>query len=304
MKHLVTGLSGFVGGHLADLLQGGREFDKNVIGLDRHGPMPVDLLDPPAVRSLLADFQPDRIYHLAAQSGVARSWQDPEGTFRVNVEGTIVLLKAAAEVAPNAKILLVSTSEVYGKAGKDGKLLAEEDPLEPQNPYAVSKVTAEQTAELLARQSNLQVIIARPAGHIGPGQPLGFVAADFASQIVKIERGGQEPKIKVGNLEARREFMDVRDVVRAYRDLAEKGRAGEVYNLASGELRSVRELLETMLELAGIRAEIVADPAKIRPRDDQALLLDASRLRHAVGWKPQISFRDTLLDILNDWRNK
>ena len=300
MRHLITGRSGFVGRHLAALLQGRGE---KVAGLDRHADPPKDLLDRDAVRAVLADFRPERIYHLAAQSGVARSWLDPLGTFRVNVEGTLNLLLAVAEIVPRARVLLVSTSEVYGRAGREGKLLAEEDPLEPRNPYALSKMTAELYAELLGRERQVRVIRVRPAGHIGPGQPLGFVAADFMSQIVKIERGGQEPKLQVGNLSAKREFMDVRDLVRAYADLIERGKPGEVYNLAAGYVLSIRELLETMLELSGVKAEIETDPARFRPHDDQTLVLDASRLRHATGWRPSIQFRDTLLDILAHWRN-
>jgi GDP-4-dehydro-6-deoxy-D-mannose reductase len=301
MHHLITGLSGFVGPHLAALLQnrGGK-----VAGLDLNGQPPVDLLDPDAVRAALREFEPDRIYHLAGQSQAGRSWQDPEKTFRVNVAGTLSLLRAVAETAPRARVLLVSTSEVYGLPGRGGKLLAEEDPLEPQNPYALSKMTAELMAGLAAREFDLEVVRVRPAGHIGPGQPVGLVAADFASQVVRIERGEQEPKIRVGNLSARREFMDARDVVRAYADLIERGKPGEVYNLATGWVLSIRELLETMLDVAGLKAEIVTDPARLRPHDDQALILDASRLRRAIGWKPEIPLRQSLLDILQDWRSK
>ena len=223
MRHLITGLSGFVGAHLAALL---RRRGEKVAGLDRHSTPPVDLLDQPAVRAALRDFEPHRIYHLAGQSRVGRSWQDPEGTFRVNVAGTLYLLRAVAEIMPRARVLLVSTNEVYGLPGRGGKLLAEEDPLEPQNPYALSKMTAELMAGLAAREFDLEVVRVRPAGHIGPGQPLGFVAPDFASQVVRIERGEQEPKLQVGNLNAQREFMDVRDVVRAYADLIERGRPG------------------------------------------------------------------------------
>lgn len=301
MRHLITGRSGFVGSHLAALLSGRGE---TVGGLDRHGSPAVDLLDRSAVQSAVAEFRPDRVYHLAAQSGVARSWQDPLGTFRVNVEGTINLLLAVSEAARSARVLLVSTSEVYGRARPEGKLLAEEDPLQPENPYALSKLTAELYAQLLAREKEIQLLRVRPAGHIGPGQPLGFVAADFAAQLVKIERGEQEPRLRVGNLSARREFMDVRDVVRAYADLMEQGRPGEVYNLATGYLLSVAELLETMLEVSGVNARIETDPARFRPHDDRALVLDASRLRRLTGWRPKIQLRDTLFDILAYWRGR
>jgi len=301
MRHLITGLSGFVGPHLASLLH---KRGEKAAGLDLRSIPPVDLLDPDAVRAWLRDFEPHRIYHLAGQSQVGRSWRDPEGTFRVNVGGTLNLLRAVAEIVPRARVLLVSTSEVYGRPGRGGKLLCEEDPLEPQNPYALSKMVAEEMAGLTAREMDLELIRVRPAGHIGPGQALGFVAADFASQVVRIERGDQEPKIQVGNLEARREFMDVRDVVRAYADLMERGRPGEVYNLATGWVLCVRELLETMLDVAGVKAEILTDPARFRPQDDQALVLDASRLRQAIGWKAEIPLRQSLLDILHEWRTK
>jgi GDP-4-dehydro-6-deoxy-D-mannose reductase len=301
MRHLITGLSGFVGPHLAALFCNRGE---KVAGLDLNSRPAVDILDPDAVRTALGAFEPDRIYHLAGQSQAGRSWQDPEGTFRVNVAGTVNLLRAVAEIVPRARVLLVSTSEVYGLPGRGGKLLAEEDPLEPQNPYALSKMAAELMAGLAARELDLEVVRVRPAGHLGPGQPLGFVAADLASQVVRIERGEQEPKIQVGNLYAQREFMDVRDVVRAYADLIERGRPGEVYNLAAGQVLSVRELLETMLDVAGVKAEIVTDPGRLRPHDDQALVLDASRLRRTLGWKAEIPWRQSLLDILQDWRAK
>jgi len=301
MRHLITGLSGFVGRHLESLL---RRRGDQVAGLDLHATPSVDLADPEAVQALLRDFEPQRIYHLAGQSQAGRSWRDPEATFRVNVGGTLNLLRATAEIAPRARVLLVSTSEVYGRPGREGKLLCEEDPLEPQNPYALSKMAAEQTAELMARELDLELIRVRPAGHIGPGQALGLVATDFASQVVRIERGEQAPIIQTGNLDARREFMDVRDVVRAYADLIERGRPGEVYNLATGFVLSIRELLETMLDVAGVKAEIVTDPARLRPHDDQALILDASRLRRTLGWKPELPLRQSLLDILKDWRNK
>ncbi len=301
MRHLITGLSGFVGPYLAALL---RKRGEKVAGLDRNSDPPVDLLDPDAVRAALRDFEPHRIYHLAGQSQAGRSWRDPEGTFRVNVGGTVNLLRAVAETVPRARVLVVSTSEVYGRPGPGGKLLAEEDPLEPLNPYALSKMTAEQMAELMAREFDLEVIRVRPAGHLGPGQPLGLVAADFASQVVRIARGEQAPLLQVGNLFARREFMDVRDVVRAYADLMERGRPGEVYNLATGFVLSIRELLETMLDVAGVKAEFVTDPGRLRPYDDQALILDASRLRRTLGWKPEIPLRQSLLDILHEWRTK
>jgi GDP-4-dehydro-6-deoxy-D-mannose reductase len=302
MTSLITGMAGFVGQHLSALL---RERGEEYAGFDHEKALCPDpacrklnLLDAKALDSFVAELKPERIFHLAGQSRVARSWAHPEETFRINVVGTLNLLAAMEKYAPGARLLLVSTSEVYGRPRLDGRPLTEADAPEPQNPYALSKLAAELYAMLYHRLHNLEVIRVRPQGHTGPGQARGFVVPDFTSQIVAIENGRQAPVMKVGNLSARREFMDVRDVVRAYFLLTEKGKAGEVYNLASGRLHSVQEMLDLLLELSGLEVRVEVDAERFRPVDTAPLELDASRLVELTGWKPEYDLHRTLSELL------
>jgi GDP-4-dehydro-6-deoxy-D-mannose reductase len=304
MRCLITGMAGFAGRYLAELL---RKTGDECLGFDHPEAVcadpacyKLDLLDAKALEDLIAEIRPERIYHLAAQSGVGRSWKNPENTFRINVLGTLNLLQSARKEAPSARMLLVSTGEVYGKPRADGSPLTEDDEPDPQNPYALSKLAAELYAGLYARLHGLEIIRVRPLGHTGPGQAKGFVAPDFASQVVAIEKGIKEPVMKVGNLEARREFMDVRDVVRAYLLLMRKGRPGEVYNIASGKLYSIRE----MLDISGAEIRVEVYPERFRPVEMAPLMLDSSRLSNLMGWNCEYDLHKTLSELLDYFRSE
>ena len=290
MTDLITGINGFVGRHLAAAVtaDGGR-----AVGLD----LPAcDLCDLTQVQDLVRNAAPERIYHLAAISSVGKSWQDRERVIAVNVGGTRNLLQAAMEVAPQARVLIVSTGAVYG-AGS-GEVIREDAPLRPANPYAQSKVEAEDAARAFVGRG-LDARIVRPLGHTGPGQQRGFVVPDLASQIAAIKKGAV-PRIRVGNLKVRREFGDARDVVRAYRLIVEAGKPGGIYNLATNEPHSIEEVARTLLRLAGVDAELVPDPALMRPTDESSPRLDTSRIR-ALGFAYQIPFEQTLADVLAWW---
>ena len=304
MTTIITGMSGFVGRHLARLL---REKGETVEPLDVAAQCslgkPVNLLDPDTVAEALACLQPDRIYHLAALSSVALSWKDPRQTFAVNVDGTRNLLAAVRQHAPSARVLMVSTAAVYGAAAEAGGTLHEDGEARPANPYAESKLAAERVGEEYLRQYGIDVRRVRPQGHTGPGQAKGFVVPDLASQIAGIAAGQAPPRIKVGNLHVRREFADVRDVVRAYQLVMEQGQPGLLCNLATNEPHSIREVAETLMEIAGVTAALVSDETKVRPQDESSPCLDVTRIQK-LGFRFQVPFRQTLADVMAEWMGK
>lgn len=261
----------------------------------------IDITKPASYRESLRLWQPEWVAHLAAVSSVGASLKDPKQTFRINVEGTRHLLEEIEEGSPDTKVLAVSTSDIYGQ-GSDtplSELVLNE--AQPRSPYAQSKWEMEKLIEERFLKNTLRV---RPFPHIGPGQALGFVTADFASQIAGIEKREQAPTIKVGNLKAKRDFTDVRDVVRAYRLLMKQGQLGEVYHVASGKTASIQFVLDELLKLSKVDIEVEQDPERMRPADIPVLVGDAGKLKEAVGWKPVISLKQSLDDILNYWRER
>ena len=297
MRALITGASGFAGRHLlAHLAAQGDE----VIASDRRDGGP-DLLDGPAWQALLATVRPDAVYHLAAQASVAASWQDPVGTLRANAEGTLNVLLACRD-AEVSRVLMVSSSDVYGAAaaGVGGSFLVESTPLQPVTPYAASKAAAEQLALQAWLGWGVQVVRVRPFNHLGPGQDERFVAGALAARVVTAERGNGE--VVVGNLEAVRDFTDVRDVVRAYRAALHQGVPGEVYQICSGRGVAIAELADILVGLALHPVRLVADPGLLRPVDVPVLVGDAARLRACTGWVPTIELADTLAELLADFR--
>jgi len=290
LTDLITGINGFVGRHLAAAItaDGGR-----AVGLD----LPTcNLCNLSQVMDLVRQASPARVYHFAAMSSMGRSWEDRERVFAVNVQGTRNLLTALAEAAPGARILMVSTGAVYGPGSG---VIKETDPLSPSNPYAESKVQAEQVCqEFIGR--GLDVRIARPLGHTGPGQNKGFVVPDLAAQIAAIKKGRSEPRLRVGNLKVQREFADARDVIRAYRTILKRGEPGGVYNVANNQPHSIEEVARTLLRIAGVEADLTPDPALLRPADESSPRLDTSRLL-ALGFSYQIPFEKTLADVLAWW---
>jgi GDP-4-dehydro-6-deoxy-D-mannose reductase len=296
MRVFVTGGTGFVGGWLERHLEACG--DEVVIADDD-----VDITDGPAVVKAVEEAAPDAVYHLAALTHVGESWEAPEETFRVNALGTLSLLEAVRHLPAPPRVLLVSSAEVYGVVTSDDLPLTESSPLRPTTPYAVSKVAAEFVAmqEFLAH--GLPVITARAFNHAGPGQSPRFVVSSLARQVAALERAG-ESVLRVGSLTPRRDLTDVRDVVRAYRLLIERGTPGEVYQVCSGVAVAVQEIADRLLTIAGTDAVIELDPELARPVDVPVLVGDQNRLHDATGWEPGYELDETLTDTLNWWREQ
>jgi GDP-4-dehydro-6-deoxy-D-mannose reductase len=245
--------------------------------------------------------QPAQVYHLAALSSVAASFQDPTPTYQTNVMGTLHLLDALRRLAPASRTLVVSSAEVYGGLTNP---LPESTPLAPASPYAASKAAAEMIAIQHHRAYGLHVVRARSFNHTGPGQTARFAVSAFARQIARIEVARQAPVLGVGNLAARRDFLDVRDVAQAYMALVRLGAAGEVYNVCSGRAVALQALLDGLLSLAKVGIDVERDPALDRPVDVPELRGDPARLQAATGWRPEIPLEQTLADVLAYWRAK
>jgi GDP-4-dehydro-6-deoxy-D-mannose reductase len=300
MRALVTGASGFVGRHLRAYLQ---SCGDDVIAADRpaHADhVPLDITDHDGTAAVVLDVKPEVVYHLAGWSDVGGSWLHPVETLRTNGEGTLNVLEACRH-ASVGRVLVISSADVYGIVAPDDLPITEDHPLRPVSPYAASKVAA----DFLAVQAHIghgqDVVRVRAFNHLGPGQSDRFVASAIASRIAANERDGAT-EVPVGNLAARRDFTDVRDVVRAYRSVVELGRAGEVYNVCSGTSVAVQQLADRLLALADHPMRLVVDPDRYRPVDVPVVLGDASRLRRATGWEPRIPLDTTLADLLAYWR--
>lgn len=309
MRVLITGISGFVGRHLArhllthqpDVTLHGTVLDADDQPLP--GPItlhPLDLRDHAATTALLDQIRPDALYHLAANARVGSSFDQAWAVLENNIRAQLNILQACLTLTTPPRLLLVSSAEVYGAPA--ALPITEDTPLRPLNPYSVSKVTQDMLGLQYHLSHDLPVIRARPFNHLGPGQRTGFVAPDFAHQLARIEAGLQEPRLMVGSLDARRDFTDVRDVVRAYHLLMQHGTPGDVYNVASGTARSIQNLLDTLLGFVKTPVEVCPDPARMRPANIPVSRGDAARLRAATGWEPTIPFEQTLLDVLNDQR--
>jgi GDP-4-dehydro-6-deoxy-D-mannose reductase len=289
----VTGGSGFVGRWLsAHLEQAGDEVVRTSTE--------VNVTDAEAISASIVGSAPDVVYHLAALSHVGRSWSDPARTFEVNSLGTLQVLEAAARCAVPPVVLVVSSAEVYGNTAGEAPLTEEAD-LRPVTPYAASKVAAEYLAVQAWLGRGVPAMRVRPFNHVGPGQSPDFVVSALASRIAEAERVGGGP-VRVGNLSASRDFTDVRDVVCAYRLLAEKGTSGEVYNVASGHSVPIAEIARQLCALAKVEVELVPDPELMRPADVPVFVGDATRLYEATGWAPQIPLQTTLKDMFDYWR--
>ena len=313
MRLLVTGAGGFVGGHLVELVrreQPGTEVHGVVLP---HGSLSAstargarvveaDLDDPAAAAAVLEDVKPDRIVHLAGQSSVHQSWLDPGGTLRTNVLGIVHLLDAARRLGLRPAVLVVGSAEEYGPVAEAELPIREDAPLRPASPYAVSKVAQGALALLYGPTGGMRVVLTRTFHHTGPGRGEAFAESSFARQLAEIETGIRAPVIEVGNLDAVRDFTDVRDVVRAYLLLLEKGEPGRAYNVCSGRGRRLREILDLLLARSSARVEVRVDQARLRPSDVPAQVGDPSRLRAATGWEPRIPLEETLSHLLADWR--
>jgi GDP-4-dehydro-6-deoxy-D-mannose reductase len=295
MRALVTGARGFVGRHLAvHLVAEGDE----VLGLDRIDG--IDLTDWPAVRDAVARLRPDVVYHLGGASDVGGSWVEPLDTFHANADGTLHVLEASRH-AHVGRVLVVSSADVYGRVEEHELPITEASELRPASPYAASKVAADFLALQAWLGHGLETVRARAFNHLGPGQSDRFVAPALAARIAANELDGGDV-VPVGNLGARRDVTDVRDVVRAYRSLVVDGEPGEVYNVCSGRAVAIEQLATQLLERAAHPMRLEPDPALLRPVDTPVLLGDFTRLHTATGWEPAIPLDRTLTDVLDDWR--
>jgi GDP-4-dehydro-6-deoxy-D-mannose reductase len=294
MKVAVTGALGFVGPHLVAHLQ---ELGDEVLPLDRHGPDPFDVTDADAVHTRLRDARPVVVYHLAALSHVGESWKSPAASFRVNAEGTLNVLRACTDLNVE-RVIVVLSSEEYGLVTEAELPLTEESPIRPVTPYGAAKAAADVLAHQAFLGDGLGAIRVRPFSHTGPGQSSRFVVPALAARIARAERD-EIDDIPVGSLDAVRDLTDVRDVVRAYRLLAEHGEPGEVYNVCSGTGVSVQEVADQLLARARRPIRLITDPELVRPVEVPRLVGSNARLREATGWSPEIPLERTLSDVLN-----
>lgn len=311
-RALITGISGFVGGYLGEqLLSEGWELHGTCFGDGdrvRKGLRCVlhemNLCDEKNVRQVIANVKPDCVFHLAAQSSAALSWKKPRLTMDINLGGAINLLEAVRECCPDCSLLLIGSSEEYGAISAHTPKVDENYPLNPTNPYAVSKMAQERLGALYAKAYGMKIMMTRAFNHIGPGQSEQFVVPSFARQIAGIEKGLQPPVLKAGNLQAKRDFTDVRDVVRAYTALSRQGTPGESYNIGSGCSHSIQSILDRLIALSSAKVRIETDPERLRPSDTPEIVCDSSKLAQATGWTPVIPLEQSLKDILAYYRNQ
>jgi len=309
MKALIIGVAGFVGKHLVNELVNaewdvsGTRLPSEMVDLD----IPVyelDILDADAIGDLLTRENLDCVFHLAAQSSVAVSWKQPALTVDVNVKGVINLLEAVRALDKPPKILLIGSGEEYGYVLPEELPIAEETMLRPGNIYAGTKIAQGMLGQVYARAYDLDIVIVRAFNHFGPGQTDTFVVPAFCKQVAAIEAEGDSGTIRVGNLDAKRDFTDVRDIVKAYRMLADKGESGEIYNVGSGVSVSVAKILNMIIKQSDAEITIEQDPERLRPSDVPDVRADISKLVACTGWKPEIALEETIKDVLNEWRMK
>lgn len=320
LRALITGIAGFVGSHLAEYLLTGHsrpaEPELEIHGvIHRHDARlhhlrtrlhlhRGDLRNALWVSELVQRIQPDVVLHLAAWSDVGGSWQQPWTTYELNIQCQLNLLEALARWQPACRVLVVSSNEVYGRVQPEDLPIDEATPFRPYTPYGVSKLTQDMMGQQYWLSHAFPVIRVRSFNHIGPSQSDDFAASAFARQIAEIEAGLRQPVVRVGNLDAERDFTDVRDVVRAYWLALNSGAPGAVYNVGSGTSHSVRWLLETLLDLAAIPIRVEVDPARLRPSDVPISVCNNGLLVATTGWQPHHQLRDTLRDVLDYWRKQ
>ncbi|HET6464317.1 MAG TPA: GDP-mannose 4,6-dehydratase [Nitrospiria bacterium] len=312
-KAFVTGINGFVGSHLAELLLSegysvfGLSVNRDLAHLStvesRVSIAYGDIRDGKVVKDVLAEVKPDYIYHLAGSAFVPDADADPRLVYEVNVLGTLNLLETVRSGRLSPRILIVGSGEVYGPVPEERLPVNEDFPLNPTSPYGVTKACADLLASQYAASYQMDVVRVRPFNHIGPRQSEQFVCSSFAKQIVEIEKGLRKPVLEVGNLEARRDFTDVRDVVKAYRTVVEKAHRGEVYNVGSGRAWKIADLVTLLIGQSAVKKiEIRHEQVRVRPNDLQVMLCDPSKLQKQLGWKPMIPIERTLRDLLEYWR--
>jgi GDP-4-dehydro-6-deoxy-D-mannose reductase len=314
VRALITGLNGFAGSHLAEFLLtlgdvqvfgAGIGSTENIAHLgSRVTFIEGNLTDLRVVEALLAQTQPERIYHLAGQAFPPLSWQDPWGTMEVNLRSEVNLLHAAAQLQSAARILVIGSIDEYGRVEPGQLPITEETRLRPDSPYGVSKIGQDFLGLQFHLSHHLHIVRVRPSNHIGARQNEQFVTSNFAKQIAEIEAGLREPVLYVGNLGAQRDFTDVRDMMRAYYLALERGIPGEVYNIGSEKPRTIHQVLDLLLRQSRVAIRVEQDPARLRPSDTPALYYNTAKFRAQTGWEPTIPLEESLRDILDYWRQK
>ncbi len=311
VKSLVIGAAGFVGRYLLDELKAsGRitvatKLPSEKINAHADKVLDLDVTDATATAALIASELPDEIYHLAAQSSVKLSWDRPALTLNVNVLGALSVLDACRAIENyTPTVLMIGSAEEYGKVTPEKCPITEDTSTAPENIYALSKMAQNGLARIYSSAYKMKIINVRAFNHTGPGQATAFVISDFCSQVASIEKGEKAPVMSVGNLDARRDFTDVRDIVRAYVALAEKGEAGQTYNVGSGKAISIKEVLDVILSKAKCKIEVQKDPARMRPSDVPLHCADTSKINKKTGWTPIIPLEKTIEDTLNYFRAK
>ena len=314
-RALITGITGFVGSHLAEyLLSEGldvhgilrwRSKDNNIRTIRQEIKLEEgDLLDAHSLYGVIEKIKPDYIFHLAAQSYVMSSWASPVNTLEVNVIGSANLFEAVRKAKLDVPIQIACSSEEYGKVHPDEVPIKETNPLRPLSPYAVSKLAMDYLGYQYFESYGLRILRTRGFNHTGPRRGDVFAESTFAKQIAEIEKGLREPVVYVGNLDAKRDYTDVRDMAKAYYLAVLKGKPGEVYNICSGKAWVIGDVLKYLLSLSKVKVEVKKDPKRMRPSDVQILLGDNSKFTKATGWKPEIPLEKTLEDLLNYWREE
>ncbi|HLC92848.1 MAG TPA: GDP-mannose 4,6-dehydratase [archaeon] len=316
-KILITGVTGFAGSHLAEYIIDnklgeihgtfrGKSTDlaninhvKSSLNLVK-----CDITDYFVVKQTIKDIDPDYIFHLAAQSFVPESWKSPRETLETNIMGALNIYEAVREVNPGIKIQIASSSEIYGMVPEDELPIKETNQLRPLSPYGVSKVAMDLLGYQYHESYGLNIVRTRAFNHTGPRRGDVFVASNWTKQVAEIEKGTQEPVLMVGSLTSKRDFTDVRDVVRAYWLSLEKCEPGEAYNICSGKTQTMQELLDMILSFTDKKIQVKVDPKRMRPSDVKVLLGDYSKFNKQTGWKPEIPLEKTIKDLLDYWRKK
>lgn len=310
MKALVIGGAGFVGNYLIERLSSdGHKVYATCLANEKIENAEcenfnLDILDKSAVKDILSDVKPDWIFHLAAQSSVSYSWKNPQLTVDVNIKGTVNILDAMRESGfDKTRIILIGSGEEYGYIREGACPIKETEPLNPGNIYAATKACQSMIGSIYARAYGMDIVMVRAFNHIGPAQLTQFVVADFCNQAAEIEKGNRKPEISVGNLAVKRDFTDVRDIVRAYELLAEKGVSGKIYNVGSGKAVLIEDILKLIVSKSTAEITVSVDKARLRPADVPVIEADISEIKADTGWEPEISLEKTIEDTLNYWRN-
>lgn len=310
-KALIIGAAGFVGSYLAKSLKQdyGMEVAATKLPFENLGDIDgevydLDILKKEDIVELLMSVRPDYILHLAAQSSVSVSWKNPGLTIDVNIKGSVNVLDAVRELYYKPRVLLIGSGEEYGHIKPDETPIKEDNHLRPGNIYAATKACQNMIANIYAKAYDMELMMVRAFNHIGPSQAPMFVVADFCKQVAEIEAGLREPIMYVGNLAAKRDFTDVRDVVRAYGILVQKGQSGETYNIGSGQAIAIQEILNRIISFSSATVDVKVDPNKLRPVDVPIIEADITKISELTGWKPEISLEQTIQETLDYWRGK